>query len=143
MTCFLTHSKYLYYEQFQVEVELFTIANALLMIFISAMSLRLILVNTDIYCDLSFSEMRFGLFLVFGFAIPHFLLSTTRLIKLIVQYLNPGQTICMINHLNLDKPPLGTRITKSYMLFVLLDTYSTGQPNIFQKVLGRKLIERY
>ena len=39
--------------------------------------------------------------------LPLFLFSLARLLKLIVQFVNPGQTICMENYLNPDKPPLG------------------------------------
>ena len=45
------------------------------------------------------------------FGIPHFLLATTRLIKLVVLYQNSGQTVCMVNHLNKYKPPLGIEFT--------------------------------
>ena len=42
-TDFLTLSKFLYYEQFQTDVGTFTIANAVLMVAISAMTLKFIL----------------------------------------------------------------------------------------------------
>ena len=50
---FFTLSKFLYYEQFQAEVGLFAIANAVLMIIISAMSLKVVLsskINDKLYC---------------------------------------------------------------------------------------------
>ena len=39
--------------------------------------------------------------------LPLLLFALTRLVKLIVQFMNPGQTVCMKNHLNSEKPPLG------------------------------------
>lgn len=45
---------------------------------------------------------------VFICPVPLFLLALTRLIKLVLQYMNPGQTICTRNYLNPDSPPLGT-----------------------------------
>ena len=39
------------------------------------------------------------------FAIPHFLLAVTRLIKVIL--VQQSNTTCMVNHLADDKPPLG------------------------------------
>ena len=44
---------------------------------------------------LFFSYPKSKFILIFAFAAPNFLLATARLIKLTVQYLNPGQTTCM------------------------------------------------
>ena len=47
--------------------------------------------------------------LIWCFDAPNFLLGTSRLIKLIVQYLNPGQTVCLVNDkTTIRDPPLGT-----------------------------------
>ena len=44
---------------------------------------------------LLFSKLFGKTVLIWLFAAPNFMLSTARLIKLTVQYLNPGQTTCM------------------------------------------------
>ena len=56
--------------------------------------------------------------MLWTFAVPQFLLATTRLIKLSLQYLNPGQTVCMVNHLNTNKPPLGFELDDRYYILV-------------------------
>lgn len=51
-----------------------------------------------------------GVLTILTCPVPIYVLALTRLIKLCVQYSNPGQTICMKNYLNSEKPPLGMNL---------------------------------
>ena len=58
-----------------------------------------------------------GILSMFFCPLPLFLFALTRLLKLIVQFINPGQTICTQNYLNLEKPPLGKNLNFSIILY--------------------------
>ena len=100
---------------------MFQVANASLMVIISVMTLKtgfsvkrsVQLSQTDLldinlskvvrHQTPSFSPLLKFIF-IWCFDAPNFLVATSRLIKLIVQYLNPGQTVCLVND---EGPPLG------------------------------------
>ena len=106
-------SKFIYYEQFQTDIDVFALANAILMVVSSALTLKLVIClsgnNDGEWVTKEATNIYFRVFnkflMAMSFAIPHFLLAVTRLIEVIL--VQQSNSTCMVNHLADDKPPLG------------------------------------